>query len=592
MPRPSKAQPNALVSSAARVMAGRKKNRPRTSSQWQTEVWEMLDSVGELEFYREWIANALSRCTLEAVEDKGEEDGEVPATDPTVLACMDALFGGQAGQPQMLSSMAGHLSLPGETWIVGLLIPSPDPDIDTWRVLSHEEVKEQGTRWMIDRGDGEPETYDRTEVYVARIWNPHPRRGVEATSSCRSALPILRQMVGLEKRDAANIDSRLIGNGILAVPSEVTFASPGGPTETPEDPLQDPLMAAIIEAGIAAIENPGSAEALFPVLVKAPAEHLDKIKHLTFASDLDKTSMDRQDRLIKRLSNSLNVPAEVLLGMADVNHWTGWLLDDSAIKMHVEPLLELIAHGLTTKYLWPALQGDAEALDPELRRFRIVGSTANLRQRPNRTSEAVQAHSELTITDKAWARETGFKEEDLLDPQSDEFRRRVLVDMVMKSRVPEVVVGALTALGVHLELPAGSTADTSPTAPAALPTAPGPAETTTTETQSPPVRQNQAAALMAVSEVMVGRAVERAWNRVGRRRGARRPVAPAELDTALNAAWESVPRAAALLGVDPGHLRPVLDTYVRGLLSTGTDHDPRALAAALSTVLDPPKALT
>lgn len=579
MPRPSKTKPNAIVASAARVMAGRRKSRPSGAQAWQSEAWGMLDTVGELEFYRQWISNAISQCVLEAVETMPDGE-EVPTEDPVVRAAMDALFGGDNGQAEMLAAMGGHIAIPGETWLCGLLEPSPDPDIDMWRVLSHDEVKEEGNRWLIDRGDGEPERYQQDQVYVARIWQPHSRKYVQANSSVRSALPILRQLVGLSKRDAANIDSRLVGNGILAVPSEVTFASPhtaeGDGTDLPEDPF----LAALVEAGIAAIENPGSPEALFPLLLRAPAEHLDKIKHLTLHTPLDEKAIQQQEKLIGRLANSLDVPAEVLLGMADVNHWTGWLLDENAIKMHVQPKLSVITRGLTTRYLWPCLQGDADGLDPALRRFKIRGSTAALRQRPNRSAEAQSARESITITDAAWARETGFEESDLLKPDDPEFRRRVLMRIATTSADPAVVVGALAALGVEVDLPVAAAPPEVPgaTEPAALPAPSTPTVTDVRNDRTPP--QDQAASLLAVSEVMVLRAVERGWSRARGGR-VRKPVPASHLDEAMRGAWDHVHRAAVLTGVDPNRLRPVLDTYARHLLSTGADHDPRALSTLL-----------
>lgn len=582
MPRPSKAKPNAIVASAARVVAGRRKNRPSGAQAWQSEAWGMLDVVGELEFYRLWISNAIGQCTLEVVEDT--PDGEVPATDPVVLAAMDALFGGDNGQPEMLAAMGGHIAIPGETWLVGLLEPSPDPSIDTWRVLSHDEVKEEGNRWLIDRGDGEPERYTADEVYITRIWNPHPRKYVQATSSVRAALPILRQLVGLSKRDAANIDSRLIGNGILAIPTEITFASPSGPLEDGTDLPDDPFLAALVEAGTTAIEDPGSPEALFPLLVRAPAEHLDKIKHITLHTPLDEKAIQQQEKLIKRLANSLDVPAEILTGMADVNHWTGWLLDENAIKMHVEPKLAVIGGGLTTRYLWPCLQGNADSLDPALRRFRIRGVTAALRQRPNRSADANAAHDADRITDKAWARETGFQETDLLShpDNTEEFKRRLLVKAAAGVQTADVTVAAINALGVPLTPKPSEVAQTEdPAAPAVAGPAPRelPAAPTDPRTDRTPP-QDQAASLLAVSEVMVLRAVEKGWARA-RGGKVRKPVSASHLDEAMRGAWEHVPRAAVLTGVSPDRLRPVLDTYARHLLSTGADHDPRALSTLL-----------
>lgn len=601
MPRPSKknqGKPNAIVASAARVVAGRRKNLPSgTGSAWQTEAWEMLDTVGELEFYREWMANAMTRCTLEVIEvlDDGTEQPVTAASEGDAAVAwqaMEALFGGAAGQAEMLGMMGGHLAIPGETWLVGLLEPPADPDIDMWRVLSKDEVKEQGNRWQIDRGDGEPEVYARDEVYVTRIWRPHPRKGVEAHSSVRSALPILRQMVGLEKRDAANIDSRLIGNGILAVPTEVTFASPATPDDDGQDPEGDPFLAALIEAGTAAIENPGSAEALFPLLVRAPAANIDKIKHITLASELDNSSMDRLERLIKRLANSLDVPAEVLLGLADVNHWTGWLLDENAIKMHVETTLAIITGGVQTRYLWPCLQGESESFDPALRRFLVRGSTAALRQRPNRAAEATAARADLVITDAAWAREVGFEEGDLLDPTSDEYKRKMIQKTAGGVTTADVTVSALDALGISL-VPKPS--EVEPTAgPAAAPPAPTPPaiEAPTDARDNGMPSQQQAAALIASAEPVVLRAIEKAWNKAGKRGRERTPVEAAQLDACLDGAWAYLESTAALLGLDQGRLVACCDDYARKVLVSGADHDRRILATSLfASVLAPPSSL-
>jgi hypothetical protein len=597
MPRTSRSKtpaapvPNAMVASAARVIAGRRKNIPSgTGSAWQNEAWEMLDVVGELEFYREWMSNAGSMCILELVELRADGE-EVPVTVGPAADAMAALFGGQEGQSQMMASMFGHLAIPGETWLCGLLEPPDDPDgPDIWRVLAKDEVREQGKSWQIDRGDGEPEVYKAEDVFMTRIWRPHPRKWVEATSSVRSALPILRQLVGLSKRDAANIDSRLLGNGILAIPTETTFATPGGPVEgKPEDDgsdaLQDPFLAALIEAGVTAIEQPGSPESLFPVLMRAPGQYLDKIKHIVLATPLDEKAMEQQERLIKRLANSLDVPAEVLLGLADVNHWTGWLLDENAIKMHVQPLGDTVAHGIQTRYLWPALQGGAATFDPALRRFRVKCSTARLRQRPNRAPEATQARQDLVITDAAWAREVGFQDSDLLDPTSDEYRRKMLQKTAQGVTTADVTVAALAELGVNLTPKASEVeADPAAVAPAAAPPAiegPPAPDPVVAPQNDRGIPEQQAAAALAVAETLTDVAVTRAWNRAGKRGKVRLPVAADALDAAMAGVWDNVPRASALLGLDPDRLTAALDGYTRALLSTGAEYDRRVLATIL-----------
>lgn len=587
--------PNAFVASAARARAGAYRGRPRQSSAtgWQAEAWGMLDSVGELEFYRQWKANAMSRCTLWVGEETIEDGEKVvkPTSDPVANAALSALFGGTDGQAQMLSIMGGHIAIPGETWLCGLPEPSDDPDgPDQWRVLSHSEVTDQPGQWVIERGDGVQETYydtpERPEVFMARIWNPHPAKWVHATSAVRGALPILRVLLGLSKRVGRDIDSRLAGAGLLVVPSEITLHAPRHADDTEgdgADPDIDPLLADMIESMTTAMADPGDVSAVMPVMLKAPGEYLKYIKHLTFATPFDERTEELTDRHIQRLATSLACPAEVLTGMADVNHWTGWLTDENAIKMYLEPDLGIITHGLTTKYLWPAMQGDADVFDTGLRRFRIMGDTSALRTRPNRSAEANSGHERIVITDAAYAREVGFEPDDLLDPASDEFRRRTLMRLAATGD-PAVAIPALIALGVSIPDDLAAAVTPAPAAP--------PAVTAGEDTQAIEARRTlpqqpttapmeQIAAALATSETLVARAVERAWNKAGRRGKTRTPVPAALLDGAMADAWAGVPRAANLLGLNAETLTATLDRYARGLLASGAPHDPNLLASLL-----------
>src|SRR5699024_5513959 len=46
----------------------------------------------------------------------------------------------------------------------------------------------------------------------------------------------------------------------------------------------------------------------------------------------------------------------VMTGMGQSNHWSAWQVEESAIKIHIEPLLTLICDRLTTALLRPVLE--------------------------------------------------------------------------------------------------------------------------------------------------------------------------------------------------------------------------------------------
>jgi hypothetical protein len=604
MPRPSKAppaKPNSLIASAARI-TNRKVRRPPqeqggNSEPWQTEVWGLLDQVGELEFYRQWKTNLFSRIKVAPVEVLA--DGiEKPVT---------------AGMASMMGALGGLLAIPGEAWLFGRVAdPTGDPEEpDQWRVLSSDEVTSTPGRWQIDRGDGDPETYamgdpdagTEPEAIGLRIWNPHPRRAVLAQSSCRSAIPVLRQLRALEQRAGAEIDSRLAGAGVIIVPSEATFSTP--PTDgEPDDPNLDPLVAGLIDIAVTAIQDRNSPSAVAPGVIRMPGQYIEHVKHLTFNALLDDKLIEKIDAALKRLGTSLDCPGEVLNGMVDVNHWTGWLLDENNIKAHIEPGAETVVQAVTSKYLWPALQGDMPRFDPSLRRFQYRYDTSALRQRPDRSQQAEFLHDRVIITDAALARETGgFEGTDLLVAGSDEWKSRWLEKIAAGTVPPETVVAALQELGLDLPTPpdAGPAAmPPGPEVPPAIeaPSPPGPAGGPPEQPATPPAaaavepvlpsqRDLRAAALILGCEPIVYRAIERAWNKAGKRGRTRRPIARHQLDACLDGAWDRLPRVAAVLAVDEERLTEALNHYTRAVLSTGEEHSDDVFARVLQErVLD------
>src|SRR6185436_20091701 len=88
-----------------------------------------------------------------------------------------------------------------------------------------------------------------------------------------------------------------------------------------------------------------------------PTEALGKNEHLKFWSELDDAVVEMRDAAIKRLALGMDVPPEVLLGVADANHWNAWLSEESAVKAHLEPKLSVLAYAFTEQYLRPSLVG-------------------------------------------------------------------------------------------------------------------------------------------------------------------------------------------------------------------------------------------
>jgi glycosyltransferase involved in cell wall biosynthesis len=204
----------------------------------------------------------------------------------------------------------------------------------------------------------------------------------------------------------AEINSRLAGAGVLMLPQELEFLAPPPPAPGPDGEEPPPRTTAqqfsdlLQEAMIAPISDRSDPSSVVPIVVTAPGEQIGNAKLLTFWSESNDKDPDRLDRAIRRLALGMDVPAEIMLGLADSNHWTGWLVDESAIKLHVEPLLGLICDALTEGFLRPAVDDDPSLV--------IWYDTSALRQRPNRGPEAIELFDRHEISGETLRREHGF----------------------------------------------------------------------------------------------------------------------------------------------------------------------------------------
>ena len=553
----------ALVASATRY-PGKMERIYRPRQDWQAECYRHYSICGEARFGAKFFGNAVSRAILgvgQYVNGMLKEAHQGPAYD-----ALAALFGGQQGQTQALQSIGMHLTIAGECYLVGF------GDTETWEVVSCIEMQVSGDTWTVQYGDGRPPVTLKESDVVIRIWLPSPARQVEAESPFRAMLPILSEIEWLTRHVFAQITSRLAGSGILMMPQSMTFPPPpaqdGAEVATTND--AESFMLSLADAMLKPIEDPGSPSAVVPIVVTAPDEAIDKARLLTFWSELDAQSLQLRNEAIRRFALGMDLPPEQILGIGSskgsgggsstgVSHWGAWQIEEATIKMHVEPMLDVITQALTTAYLNPALDDDT---------WIITYDTAALRLRPDRSKEAFELYDRGLISGDACRRENGFPEDDAPTPR--EFRNWLLLKIASGSSTPEQVGAAVKALGVDLGV---------------LPEIQAP----TREAPSPPsiadhpVRDMpDAAALIAACEGLVFRALERAGNRLRASANTKPPGVPSyethlfvkangSAGKVLEDAWSCAPMILAGLG-ETDKIVPVLDSYCRSLLAEQSPH--------------------
>ncbi len=427
----SAAYGKALTAAAAPVITPQSTLLRNTES-WQEEVWRYYDSVGEYNFAVTWLSAMLSRVRLYAAEIVPGQDEPVRLNSGPAVDIMNRLAGGVSGQTQMMASLSTQLAVPGEGYLVGETLDGAE----RWTVRSTDEVQARHGRFEVKNENSVNGDVWRPVIdgHVLRVWRPHKRWFHMADSSSRSARSTMRELELVNRHIVAQYLSRLASAGILVLPDEITF-----PVREEFAEANDPFMAEWVELARAAISEPGTASAVVPLPMRVPGEWIDKIKHLDFTLKSDDKIIEKRDSAIKRLASQVNIPAEVLLGMGDVNHWGAWQIEEGALKTTIAPDAELISRALTTGYLQPRLKASGE---DNVSRFAVWYDMSELSMRPDKSDDAIQLYDRLELSGEAVRRETGFDEAD--KPTDDDLREQAL--KVIIKTLPSGAASALAQL--------------------------------------------------------------------------------------------------------------------------------------------------
>jgi hypothetical protein len=333
---------------------------------WQNEAWNFYRSNGTLQFGVNWRAQAVSRVRLLAavVQRDGEEPEPLPPEHPASVLISE-YFNGTPGQSLFLQNSVKQLDVAGEWYVVIYDDPFDEDGGRSYHVKSKSELRVGSGR--VNVGVGRSKTVDvweclieagmwkqlPPETLVFRIWNPDPQYSYMATSTVNAAARYLRLIDLMERRIMAQAVSRLASNGVLLYPQEQTFIPK--PDFDPKSGL-DPFTHEWLNIAGKTIDNPGSALAALPLPVKVPKDLIQYWQHMDFANPYDEHVMEVLQYLYDRLATSVNIPKEMVTGLGDTSHWNAWALDESAVKIHIDPDVELICHGVTRGYLQPGLK--------------------------------------------------------------------------------------------------------------------------------------------------------------------------------------------------------------------------------------------
>lgn len=583
---------------------------------WQKEGWRLYDIVPELHKLsgRTGDSVAQARLYVTLVDETGEESGEVAEERIRRLAAVPLGTGAQRDDNLRLAGT--DLAVAGECWIVGEgAATNPEMAEGSWFVVTGDALSRIGDKITVRRpqirGGSKLELRDGTDILI-RCWRPHPNDTDQADSFTRPGIVPLREIELLTKREFAELDSRLTGAGVWFLPEGIDF-----PRQESDPPGLAGFMAYLQRAVSASMVNQGDARSMVPIMATLPdqmIEHLDKLSPVTLWSELSAEITPMKDKAIHRLASCAEIPAEVLTGIGDANHWTAWLISDEGIRW-IKSYLGLIADALTRGFLHRALASMGIS-KPE--RYAFAFDTSTLAAKPNRLDDALKLREHFLISDEETVKAGAFDPAQM--PTVQERVAQVLLKLIQTK--PDLILdpAVQAVLGLpNVRAVGGSTAepddaedddpDDGPPNGGEDPDMPADGEAraitaaldhriqlAATRVTSPP---DPAAVFNASAKLIVYRALELAGGRLttpqerssrGRWSGIPRhelhhhvgPITPEKAAKVTEGAWTHIPSVADDLGVNPDDLHRLLAGYVHELLTRGIRHHDDLLYAALN----------
>lgn len=376
-----------------------------TRGDWQDEAWEMLDHVGELRYYVAWRSSSSSRCRLIASEldpATGLPTGE--CENNRVNDIVRAIAGGPMGQGQFLKRGVECLTVPGEYWLAIIVADTGD---EQWYSLTRDEIKRTRDEVELSLPDGSVHILDPARDSLIRVWNPRTRKASEADSPVRSTLPSLREIVRTTKTISNASKSRLIGNGVVFVPQEMSLPTNNGPvaetltsdTSVTGTPAVQALQELLFQVAQTAVDDEDSMAALIPMFASVPGEQVKNVTHLKFDNQITDIAIKTRNDAISRLAMGLDVSPERLLGLGNnSNHWTAWNITEEDVRLHIVPPVETICTALTEQVLARVLM--REGIDPT--KYVVWYDSGDLTADPDKTDEATAAADRGAINLEAY----------------------------------------------------------------------------------------------------------------------------------------------------------------------------------------------
>lgn len=475
-------QPRAITAGARRLTKKELTTTALSESrasymQWQRESWVAYDRIGEVHFGFNFVANTLSRIRIYAAAaisteevpasvDVAREAGKITAELARAAEAAMADFIRDDFSSQ-LRLYALNMGVVGECLLVELPDVDAEPNAEgnkpnRWYVRSTDEIRVEADRIvLVPRRDLINKQNEITiiatrrngnwapEPNIGRIWRQHPQYSEEPDSSMRALADPVEELLLSQRLVRSSTRSRL-NAGLVFVPEGITTMSGVvAPSEPAVDelgfPVSEPAVVEqgntflddLIDAMLEPVSDEGAPSAVVPMVTTGPGELGAQIRHMTFERNSDEWLAGRAERALERILQGIDVPKDIVTGLANVKYANAMQIDEGMYKSTIEPLALTLVDALTAIYLRPALLAEGFS-EEDVSRIVVWYDPVEIVTRPNQADDATKGYDRYLVSADSWRKANGFSETDA--PTEEELAQQLLL---AKGSLPEDVTVAL-----------------------------------------------------------------------------------------------------------------------------------------------------
>lgn len=449
--RPLTAAARRLDLSSARE---RDEIRDRPFNAWQADAYSNYDAIGEVKYAFTLLAAVMSRLRLypaiavdpdapptsvtqllrrenDQTAEEQHEDALDNLTIPTSItpevmelmeSQLEALGSGFGGMTGLIKQYTLNISIAGECYLVSI--------DNRWSLRSPQEIQARGSDGQLilkeTRGSTALDRVLPEKTWIARIWRQHPRFSREPDSSMLALIEPCDELLTLQRMIRAIARSRM-NAGMVFIPDGLSVAGGSVPETIEEAEAEgDQFLTELFSAITNPITNESASSTVVPLVVTGPEELAEKIKVFSFARESDRWLVERADKVLDRIMQGLDVPKDLVTGMASVKYSNAQIINEGMYKSHIEPLAVMLCDALTSVYLRPAVKSKFPDIpDDVLNQIVVWYDPTEVVIRPDPAEAATVGYENFLVSGDAWRRANGFSDTDA--PTQSELALRMVL---------------------------------------------------------------------------------------------------------------------------------------------------------------------